>query len=67
MLVAPSKHPLPIWWPLAMRHAMHTMKLVDAGDRNAILSPSKKGFVQRDEGEQFELWLFRFCDGKPRG
>ena len=54
--VFPKKY----WWPLLMNKAVKSRCLAVRGDGNALLVPSKKGWLPH-KGIPGDLWVFAVC------
>jgi len=50
-------YPKKYWWPLIMRYSNKSLKLAEKDDPNALLIPSKKGWVPH-QGIPGDLWAF---------
>ena len=57
-VVVLDTYPRKYWWPLLQRFSRKAQKLAGAGDSQALLSPSKKGW-SGESGIPADLWPFQ--------
>ena len=57
-VVVLDTYPRKYWWPLLQRFSRKAQKLAGAGDSQALLSPSKKGWGG-ESGIPADLWAFQ--------
>ena len=57
-VVVLDTYPRKYWWPLLQRFSRKAQKLAGAGDSQALLSPSKKGW-SGESGIPADLWAFQ--------
>lgn len=55
-MVVPLLHPRPVWWSFLLSHTLSSIRFRDVGDRNALLVPSKKGYIR-----ETLIWPLEAC------
>ena len=58
-IVFPCFEVRPVWWPCLWTHVVEGFILARKGDSDAILYPSKGGFVTGRRSLQWDLWVAR--------
>ena len=58
-IIVPKLMPLPPWWSLLMSLASSMQCLAVTGDLNAVLVPSKQGFIPSRTGLPYDLFVAR--------
>ena len=59
-VVVLDRFPKKYWWPILVRKALKSKRLAVQGDSNALLVPSRKGWVPH-KGIPGDLWAFAVC------
>ena len=57
-LVVIDTYPRKYWWPIVTGKAVKAQKLASMGDTDALLLPSKHGWVPHRRGIPGDLWAF---------
>ncbi|CAH1782571.1 unnamed protein product [Owenia fusiformis] len=58
-IVVAERCPLDPWWPVLNTYSVSKIFLAGIGSKEALLYPSKRGFIKDQYGLKFNLWAFR--------